>query len=94
VVVERGRAQLAGEVQQLLHRLVASAWSPAAPAQRERRVGIVRLEAQQDAGQRLVDLVVEVLGDARALLLLAAQHGAAGLAALVLDAASMRLKPA
>ena len=47
---------------------------------------IVACEPQQDAGQRLVDLVVEVLRDPRALLLLRAQHGAAGLAALVLEA--------
>ena len=87
VVVERGRAQLAREVQELLHRLVGEALGLLQlGAQRVRRVHRGRLEAQQDAGERLVDLVVEVLGDPRALLLLAAQHGAAGLAALLLDA--------
>ena len=67
---------------------VASALVSASSAtQVRRRVGHRRLEPQQDPGQRLVDLVVEVLGDPRALLLLGAQHGAAGLAALVLEPA-------
>ena len=50
------------------------------------------LEAQQDPGQRLVDLVVEILGEAPALLLLRAQDGAAGLAALLLDPAQHRVE--
>jgi hypothetical protein len=87
VVVERRGAQLARQVQQLLHRLVGEALGllQLGP-QRVRGVHRRRLEAQQDAGQRLVDLVVEVLGDPRALPLLPAQHRTAGLAALVLEA--------
>ena len=45
-----------------------------------------RLEAQQQAGQRLVDLVVEVAGDAGALLLLGLERGARGAPALGLQA--------
>ena len=82
VVVERGRAQLAREVQQLLHRLRGERLDllelRAQPGRRRR--AIVGLQAQQDRGQRLVDLVVQVLRDPRALLLLGAQDGAAGLA--------------
>ena len=81
VVVERGRAQLAREAQQLVHRLRRDA--PASRAARAASSGgaawALRLEAQQDAGQRLVDLVVQVAGEPRALVLLAAQDGVGGL---------------
>jgi hypothetical protein len=78
VVVERGRAQLAREVQQLLHRLGGERLGVRELVDEVRRgVGHRRLQPQQDPGQRLVDLVVEVLGDPRALLLLGAQDRAA-----------------
>ena len=86
-VVERGRPQLAGQGEQLAHRLVGE------------RLGLVelrlelgrrrlarRLEPQQHPGQRLVDLVVEVPRDPGALLLLGPQRGGAG-------AAPLRLQP-
>ena len=87
VVVERGRAQRAGERQQLLHRLRGERLDllelGAQPGRDVERGG---LQAQQDRGQGLVDLVVQVLGDARALLLLGADDGAAALDALLLEA--------
>ena len=87
VVVERGRAQRAGERQQLLHRLRGEGLDllelGAQPGRDVERGG---LQAQQDRGQRLVDLVVEVLRDPGALLLLGADDGAAALEALLLDA--------
>ena len=95
VVVERRRAELAGEVQQLLHRLRRERLRVGELGEQVgRRVADRRREPQQDRGQRLVDLVVEVLGDPRALLLLGAQHRAAGLAALGSSRPSMRLKSA
>ena len=87
VVVERGRAQRARERQQLLHRLGGERLDllelRAQPGRDVERGG---LQAQQDRGQGLVDLVVQVLGDARALLLLGADDGAAALDALLLEA--------
>ena len=87
VVVERGRAQLAGQVQEFLHRLVHE------PLQLGdlvhalgRAVMGERLEAQQDRGERLVHLVVEVARQPAALLLLRAHRERAGAAALLLDA--------
>ena len=86
VVVERGRAQLAREMQQLLHRLRGERLRLAQLLlERGRRVADRGRQAQQDRGQRLVDLVVQVLRDPRALDLLGAQDGAAGLAPLVLE---------
>ena len=77
VVVERGGAQLAREVQQLLHGLGDEALGLLELAlEAGRRVHDRRLEAAGDRRQRLVDLVVEVLGDALALVLLRAQDGA------------------
>ena len=74
-VVERGRAQLAGEREQLAHRLVGERFGLGELGLELRRRRLAgRLEAQQQPGQRLVDLVVEVAGDPRPLLLL----GAAG----------------
>ena len=52
----------------------------------DRRLHARRLEPQQQRGQRLVDLVVEVAGDARALLLLRGERGARGPAPLGLEA--------
>ena len=60
VVVERRRAQLARQVEQLVHRLVPSRLSSATSGAARRAVLGERLEAQQDRGERLVDLVVEV----------------------------------
>ena len=50
-----------------------------------RRLRTRRLEPQQEAGQRLVDLVVEVAGDPGPLLLLGVERGARGAAALGLQ---------
>ena len=87
VVVERGRAQRAGERQQLLHRLGGERLDLLElRTQPGRDVVSGGLESQQDRGQRLVDLVMEVLGDAGALLLLRADDGAAALHALLLEA--------
>ena len=74
VVVERGRAQLAGKLEELLHRLVREPLRLRELVPQPRRRDLrERLEPQQDRGQRLVDLVVEVARDALALLLLGAQ---------------------
>ena len=74
-------------VEQLLHRLRGERLDllelGAQPGRDVERGG---LQAQQDRGQRLVDLVVEVLRDPGALLLLGADDGAAALEALLLDA--------
>jgi hypothetical protein len=71
VVVERRRAQFARERQQLRHRLRCGGLDLVQlGAQLRRRVGLDRLQAQEHAGQRLVDLVVQVAGDPRALGLL------------------------
>ena len=87
-VVERRRAQLAGEPKELLHGLVHERLEGGyLLAQRVGGVLAQRLEAQEDRGQRLVDLVVEVAREAPALLLLGAQHQPAGPAPLVLDTA-------
>jgi hypothetical protein len=65
-------------VQQLLHRLRHQRLRLLELVlERRRRGADRRLQAQQDRGERLVDLVVEVLGEPRALDLLGAQHGAA-----------------
>ena len=86
-VVERGRPQLAGERRA----------APASPGWRAPRISASsrgelgrrllahRLEAQQQPGQRLVDLVVEVAGDPGALLLLGVERGARGAPALGLE---------
>ena len=73
-------------VEQLLHRLRDELLGllQLGP-QRPRRVADRRRQPQQDRRQRLVDLVVQVLGDPRALLLLRPQHRAAGLAPLRLE---------
>ena len=87
VVVERRRAQLAGQAEQLLHRLVGEALGLLElVGELGRRVLGGRGEAQRDGGERLVDLVVQVAGDARALGLLGAQHGGGAADALVLQA--------
>ncbi len=87
VVVERGRAQRAGDLQQLVHGPVDERLGlPELGDEAGRRVVHGRAEAELDRGERLVDLVVEVLGDLRALLLLGADDGAAGRLALVLQA--------
>jgi hypothetical protein len=86
VVVERARAELAGQVQELLHRLVHEQLQLG--DLRHVHGGAVlgqRLEAQQDGGERLVHFVVEVAGKAAALLLLRAHGERAGAAALLLD---------
>ena len=76
VVVERAGAQLARQVEQLLHRLVGQQLGLAQlPAQRVPRVLGGGLQPQDDRGERLVDLVVQVLGDPLALLLLRAHDG-------------------
>src|SRR5262249_3076612 len=81
-------AKLAGELKELLHRLVDE---PLELRQLALELGRVRvlhqgLEAKQDRGERLVDLVVEVTRDALALLLLRAEHEPTAAAALGLDA--------
>ena len=63
-------------------RLLVSASSSLQPRRSDLRE---RLEPQQDRGERLVDLVVEVARDALALLLLGAQLKPAGAPALGLD---------
>ena len=87
VVVEGRGAEGARERQQLLHRLGRERLDllelGAQPGRDVERGG---LEPEQDRGQGLVDLVVQVLGDAGALLLLGADDGAAALDALLLDA--------
>ena len=87
VVVQRRRAQLAGEVEQLVHRLVHEPLQLGhlGRALGRRLVG-ERLQPQQDRGERLVDLVVEVARQAAALLLLGAHGQLARAAALLLDA--------
>ena len=83
-----GRPQLARQPQQLLHRLVHQALQRAdLRGQLLRRLFAQRLQAQQDGGERLVHLVVQVAREPPALLLLGAQHQAPGAASLVLDAA-------
>ena len=78
-VVERGRAQLAGEREQLAHRLVGERLGLGQfRLQLRRRRLARRLEPQQQPGQRLVDLVVEVAGDPRPLLLLGLQRRGPG----------------
>ena len=60
-VVEGGGAELAGEHQQLLHRLVGERLRLGElVGELDRRLDPRRLEAQQQRGQRLVHLVVEV----------------------------------
>ena len=87
VVVEGGRAQLAGEAQQLLHRLGRDRLGLAQlGAQVGRRVLGARLQAQEHAGQRLVGLVVEVARDPCALALLGLEDGARRPGALGLEA--------
>ena len=83
VVVQRGRAQLAGEAQQLVHGHRGGLCRLAQlGAQRLGRVVLDRAQAQQHAGQRLVGLVVQVARQARPLGLLRAQDGLGALAAL------------
>ena len=85
-VVERRRAQLAGQGEQLLHRLVGERPDLGQLAgELRRRLLARRLEAQQQAGERLVDLVVQVARDPGALLLLGGERGARGPAALGLE---------
>ena len=88
VVVQRGRAQLARELQQLVHGLVHERLE-LHHLRREprRRVLGERLESQQDRGERLVHLVVQIAGHALALVLLRADHHAAAAPPLRLDAA-------
>ena len=82
VVVEHGRPELARQREQLLHRLAGQALGLVQLApQRPRRVLDRGLEPQRDRGQRLVDLVVKVLGDPPALALLGLDRGPARLAA-------------
>jgi hypothetical protein len=73
VVVERGRAQLAREVEQLAHRLVRQALG-LLQLDAQLRGGVLggRLDPQQQRRERLVHLVVQVARDALALLLLCA----------------------
>ena len=87
MVVERRGAQLAREVEQLVHGLVHKPLELADLLRvlRRRLLG-ERLEPQQDRGQRLVHLVVEVAGEPAALLLLRAHHELARAAALLLHA--------
>ena len=78
-VVERGRAQLAGQREQLAHRLVGERLGLRQLGLELRRRRLARrLQPQQQPGQRLVDLVVEVAGDAGPLLLLRLQGGRPG----------------
>src|SRR5438067_3296277 len=87
-VIERRRPQLAGQAQELLHRLVDERLELCHLArQRLRHVLADRLQSQQDRGQRLVDLVVEVAREPPAVLLLRAQHEPTRPAPLVLDPA-------
>src|SRR5439155_13038037 len=77
VVVEGRRAQGPRERQELLHRLVRERLRLGElVAELDRRPGADRLEAKQDGGQGLVHLVMQVAGDASALLLLGAQGDA------------------
>ena len=86
VVVEHRGAQLTGERQQLLHRLAGQSLGLDQLAlQLRRRLLDRRLEPQRDRGQRLVDLVVEVLGDPPPLALLGLDRGPPGLPALGLE---------
>ena len=87
VVVERRGAQLAREVEQLVHRLVHEPLE-LGHLLRVRGRGLLgqRLEAQQDRRKRLVHLVVEVAGQPPALLLLRAHHELTRAAALLLHA--------
>jgi hypothetical protein len=86
-VVERGRAQLAREPQQLLHRLRGDALRLGElGAQLLGRALGGRLQPQQHARERLVGLVVEVARDARALGLLGLEDRAGGARALGVDA--------
>ena len=74
VVVERRRAQLAREAEQLVHRLRREALGLGELlGELGRRALGGRREAQRHGRQRLVDLVVQVARDARALGLLRAQ---------------------
>ena len=86
VVVEGGGRRVRASVNSSSIAWVASVWislsSSAVRAARRAR----GLQPQQDRGQGLVHFVVQVLGDAVALLLLGADDGAAALHALLLEA--------
>ena len=76
-VVERGRAKLTGEHEELLHRLVGERLRlRQLDRQLGRRLLADRLQAQKEAGQCLIHLVVEVASDPRPLPLLGGQCGA------------------
>ena len=62
-VIQRGWPQLAGHGQKLIHRLMREPAGLLDFRRQPRGLGAGRLEPQQHAGQRLVDLVVEVAGD-------------------------------
>ena len=87
MVVERRGAQLAREVEQLVHGLVHE------PLELRHLLRVLgrgllrqRLQPQQDRRERLVHLVVEVAGEPAALLLLRAHHELARAPALLLHA--------
>ena len=87
MVVEGSGTELARELEQLLHRLVREPLRLGELGPQARRGDLrERLEPQQDRGERLVDLVVEVARDALALLLLGAQLQPARAPPLSLDA--------
>ncbi len=95
-VVERRRPQPAGEVEQLPHRPRDQA---ADLAELLDDLGIAALaahglEPEQQGGQGLVDLVVEVAGDPLALALLGAQGRVRGAAALGLEPFEHRVERA
>jgi hypothetical protein len=86
-IVERGRPELARERQQLLQRLVGERPDLGELAgELGRRLLAGRLESQQQSRERLVDLVVQIARDSRALLLLRLQRRTGGAAALGLEA--------
>ena len=86
-VVERGRAKLAGEHEELLHRLVGERLRLGELVRElHRRLDAGRLKAQEQRGKRLIYLVVEVPRDPGALLLLRGERGARGPSSLGIQA--------
>ncbi len=86
MIVEDRGAKLSGQCEQLLHRLAGESLGFHEFRTQLRRCVLDRgLKAQRHSGQRLVDLIVKILGDPAALALLRADRRTSGLAAFGLE---------